>query len=309
MTGRVGVLLMAYGTPGGFDQIEAYYTHIRGGRPPTPDQVADLQRRYEAIGGLSPLAARTEAQRSAIQHALDRRVPDQFAVTTGMRHAPPFIEDAVTELAGRDVSRVVALVLAPHYSRVSVGGYLDRAATAAAAQAMTLSVIEQWHLTPALLDFLAAGVADRLAEMPPSTKVFFTAHSLPERALVDDPYPTQLRESATAVAERVDLLPWPDWALAWQSAARTPEPWRGPDICDVIETLADTGRADGVLICPQGFVSDHLEIAYDLDIDARRRAEARGLAFARTPTVNDDPAVMAALGDLVVEQAAAKGWC
>jgi ferrochelatase len=304
----VGVLLMAYGTPRSLDELETYYTHIRRGRPPTPELLAELRARYEAIGGVSPLTARTEAQRQAIQQALDHRAPDRFEVALGMKHAAPFIEDAVEAFHDRGVGRLVGLVLAPHYSAFSVGTYLERARAAAAERGVDVAGIEQWHLMPALLDFLAAGVTRRLAELPEATKVFFTAHSLPERVLVDDPYPDQLLESATAVAERVDLLPWPDWAIAWQSAGRTPEPWRGPDILEVIATLADTGRAEGVLVCPQGFVSDHLEIVYDLDIEARRLADDRGLAFARTPTINDDPSIMAALADLVVERAAQAGW-
>jgi ferrochelatase len=123
----------------------------------------------------------------------------------------------------------------------------------------------------------------------------FTAHSLPERALQDDPYPDQLRASATAIASLAGLDPWYGWALAWQSAGRTPEPWRGPDVLDVIRDLAATGRAEGVLVCPQGFVSDHLEVLYDLDVEARRVAGEVGLAFARTASINDEAAVMAAL--------------
>jgi ferrochelatase len=308
MSAPIGVVLMAYGTPDSLDQVEAYYTHIRGGRPPTGDQLADLRRRYEAIGGTSPLAARTEAQRLAIQQALDRHDRDRYSVALGLRHSAPFIEDAVALHAEQGTTRLVGLVLAPHYSKLSIGGYLERAAAAAAEHVCELTSIEQWHLTPALTEFLATGLTARRAEMPPSTKVLFTAHSLPVRALVDDPYPRQLRESAAAIAARVDLLPWPDWALAWQSAARTSEPWQGPDVRDVIDDLARTGRSDGVLVCPQGFVSDHLEIAYDLDIDARVRAESLGLAFARTPTVNDDLAVMSALADLVIDRADAAGW-
>ena len=133
--------------------------------------------------------------------------------------------------------------------------------------------------------------------------MLFTAHSLPERVLVDDPYPDQLRESAAAVAERVGLLPWPDWALAWQSAGRTPEPWRGPDILTVIAELGATGRTDGVLVCAQGFTSDHLEVLYDLDIEATAAASAAGLAFARTRSIDDDPTVMGALADRVLAAA------
>jgi len=163
--------------------------------------------------------------------------------------------------------------------------------------------IDSWHLLPAYLDFLTAALREIRAGLPTGHKVLFTAHSLPERALVDDPYPDQLRESAAAVADRVGLLPWPEWAIAWQSAGRTPEPWRGPDVLDVIRDLGGTGRGTGVAVCAQGFTSDHLEVLYDLDIEAHRVAGEQGLSFARTRSLNDDPTVMAALADLVLARA------
>jgi ferrochelatase len=305
---RVSVLLMAYGTPSSLDDLEAYYTHIRRGRPPEPAPLAELRGRYEAIGGVSPLTERTEAQRLAIQAALDERAPDMFSVTLGMKHAAPFIEDAVAAVADAGLTRAVGLVLAPHYSAASVGTYLDRAASTGRERGVNVRGIESWHLEPAYLDFLAAGIQAERAALPPSSKLLFTAHSLPERVLAGDPYPDQLQASALAVTERLGLQPWPDWAVAWQSAGRTPEPWRGPDILDVIRTLASTGRSAGVLVCAQGFVSDHLEVVYDLDIEARGVADEVGLALARTPAVNDDPKVMAALADRVVDVASEAGW-
>ena len=218
----------------------------------------------------------------------------------GQKHAAPFIEDAVAELADAGIERAVGLVLAPHYSASSVGQYQERAAAPAPQRGVAITAIDSWHLEPAYLDFLAAAVTEARATLPAQHKVLFTAHSLPERALEGDPYPDQLRESAAAVAERVGLSPWPDWAIAWQSAGRTPEPWRGPDILTVIGELGDTGRTAGVLVCAQGFVSDHLEVLYDLDIEARRVAEAHGLAFARTRSLNADPTVMAALAERVL---------
>ena len=297
---RTGVVVMAYGTPGGPEDVEAYYTHIRRGRPPTDEQLADLRRRYDAIGGVSPMAERTEAQRAAIAAALDASRPGSFDVVLGQKHAAPFIEDAVDELAARGVDRIVGLVLAPHFSRSSVGEYQGRATEAAAAHGIDLVAVDHWHLEPAYLDFLATAVRDAAATLPDHHHVLFTAHSLPERALVDDPYPDELRESAEAVAQRVGLAPWAGWGIAWQSAGRTPDPWRGPDVLEIIRDLADTGRSQGVLVCAQGFVSDHLEILYDLDIEARRVATEHGLAFARTRSVDDDPGVMGALADLVV---------
>jgi protoporphyrin/coproporphyrin ferrochelatase len=295
-----GVVVMAYGTPASPDDVESYYTDIRRGRPPTAEQLADLRRRYDAIGGVSPLAVRTEAQRAAIASALDERRPGGFEVALGQKHAAPFVEDAVAELAARGATQAVGLVLAPHYSASSVGQYQARAREAGAEHGVAVAAIDHWHLEPAYLDFLASALLAARADLPSKHHVLFTAHSLPERALVDDPYPDQLRESAAAIAERVGLGPWADWSLAWQSAGRTPEPWRGPDILEVIRDLGATGRSEGVVVCAQGFTSDHLEVLYDLDIEARAVAAEVGLAFGRTRSLNDDPVVMGALADLVL---------
>ncbi len=297
---RVGVVLMAYGTPRTPGEIEPYYTDIRRGRAPTGEQLADLVRRYEAIGGLSPLAERTEAQRNALQAALDDRAPGQFDVEIGLKHAEPKIEAAVANLATRGVHRAVGLVLAPHYSAFSIGQYLERATTAGADCGVELLGIETWHLEGAYLDFLADGVRGCLAELPSPTALYFTAHSLPERIVaLGDPYPTELSETAAAVADRVGVA---DWSIGWQSAGRTPEPWLGPDILAVIDQVATAGLARSVLVCACGFVSDHLEVLYDLDIEAAGRAAAAGLALARTACVNDDPTVMGALADLVIDR-------
>lgn len=297
----VGVVVMAYGTPATPDDIEPYYTHIRRGRAPSPEELANLTERYEALGGVSPLAARTESQRAAIQHGLDTRSPGEYVVVLGQKHAAPFIEDAVAALAAAGVERITGLVLAPHYSAASIGEYQTRAAAACAEHDLPFDAINSWHLLPEYLDFLAAAVTEARATLPPAHKVLFTAHSLPERLLVDDPYPDQLRESAEAIARRVGLAPFADWSLSWQSAGRTPEPWRGPDLNIVIRELGATGRAAGVLVCAQGFVSDHLEVLYDLDLESTRVAAEAGLAFARTRSLNDDPATMSALAELIIE--------
>lgn len=294
---------MAYGTPSSPADVETYYTHIRRGNAPTPEQLADLVRRYEAIGGTSPLAQRTEAQRSVLEAALQERAPGRCRVVLGQKHAAPFIEDAAATVAEAGVEAIVGLVLAPHFSRFSVGQYQERLAAAAIQRGLPVAGIESWHLEPSYLAFLTSAVTDARAPMPERTKVLFTAHSLPERVLDDDPYPEQLRASATSVAEAARLDRWAGWALGWQSAGRTPEPWRGPDILEVLRDLAATGRADGVLVCPQGFVSDHLEVVYDLDIEARARADELGLAFARTRVLNDDATVLGALADRVLAAA------
>ena len=297
---RLGVVVMAYGTPAMVGDIEAYYTHIRRGRPPTADQLTDLTNRYAAIGGLSPMAERTEAQRRAIAAALDALGDRSFDVVLGQKHAGPFIEDAVAELADKGVDRVVGLVLAPHYSAASVGQYHQRAADASAECGIEYRRVDQWYDLDAFVEHQAASLRATLDTMPPRTKTVFTAHSLPERALVDDPYADQLFASAHAIAEAAGLGRWAGWGVAWQSAGRTPEPWRGPDILEVIDDLAATGRAEAIVVVPQGFTSDHLEVLYDIDIEADRRAASHGLRLARAQVVNADPTVMKALAQRVL---------
>jgi ferrochelatase len=272
-----GLLLMAYGTPATPDDIEAYYTHIRRGRAPSPEQLDELRSRYDAIGGTSPLMARTTAQAEGVQAALGR----DWTVVLGMKHSPPFIEDGVQALSLAAVQRRVGLVLAPHYSKLSIGEYAERA--------RGVDVIESWHLEPTLIELLA----ERLrAVVTPGAIVLFTAHSLPARVLAaGDPYPDQVAETAAAVAQAAGV---DDWRVAWQSAGRTPEPWIGPDILDVMREL----RRDTV-VCPCGFVSDHLEIVYDLDVEAARVAHELGIAFARTASLNDDPRFLGMLADVV----------
>ena len=302
-TGPTGVVVMAYGTPAHPDEIEAYYTHIRRGRPPTTEQLANLTARYDALGGTSTLAARTRDQVASITSALEQRAPGRYLVRLGQKHASPFIEDAVGGLADDGATRIVGLVLAPHYSGASVGEYQARAAEAAEAAGnaggLPFAPIERWHDEPSYRDFLGAAVRDALAGMPESTEVVFTAHSLPERVLAGDPYPDELWESAEAVARTAGLDPT-RFSQAWQSAGATPEPWRGPDILDVIRDTAASGRSEAILVCPQGFVADHLEVAYDLDIEAAAVARSAGIGFARTRVLNDDPVVMAALAERIV---------
>lgn len=297
---RTAVVLMAYGTPRTKDEILPYYTDIRRGRPPTPELLEELTARYDAIGGLSPLKQLTEAQRDALQRELDAIEPGQYHVTLGLKHAAPFIEEAVAEVAAAGFRRIVGLVLAPHYSSYSIGQYIGRVREAAAPHGIEVKGIDSWATEPAFVDFLAADMRAKLASMPENTKVLFTAHSLPQR-IIDggDPYPTELRATAEAVAAKAGLTRWSQWSIAWQSAGRTPEPWIGPDILEVISSFGAQRTTDepidGVLVSACGFVADHLEVLYDLDIEASRHAGSLGLAFARTACVNDDAAVMAAL--------------
>jgi ferrochelatase len=293
----VGVLAMAYGTPRDRDDIETYYTDIRRGRPPSPAQLADLVRRYDAIGGTFPLRAITDEQIAVLAGALG----DDFVVRLGTKHSHPTIAEGVAELAAAGVSQVVGLVLAPHYSRFSVGDYAERAAKAGAETGLRVDTVESWHLLPAYVDFLSNAVTAALADLPAGSEVVFTAHSLPERILATgDPYADQLGETAAAVAVSAGLA---TWSVGWQSAGRTPEPWLGPDVLEIVRDRASAGGA-GLVVCPCGFVADHLEVAFDLDLEAAPLARELGLPFARTASVNADVQVMQALAGLVAAAAA-----
>lgn len=305
---RTAVVVMAYGTPRSVDEIEEYYTDIRRGRPPTPELLAELTSRYEAIGGLSPLAERTEAQRAAIAAQLDDRFPGVYEVMIGLKHANPKIEATVDEVARRGFRRAIGLVLAPHDSAYSVGQYLGRLDAAAEPYGIATAGVRSWATEPAFVEFLARDLQTRLAAAPRRRHVFFTAHSLPERILsTGDAYPDQLRATAEAVAGRLGLSEHTDWSIAWQSAGRTPEPWLGPDILEALDDLVGRGGTDGVVVAAVGFVSDHLEVLYDLDIEASRHAADLGLSFDRTACVNDDPTVMAALAERI-HRAATDSW-
>jgi ferrochelatase len=298
---KTAVLLMAYGTPRSREEILPYYTDIRRGRPPTDEQLNDLIARYEAIGGLSPLAALTESQRDALQTALNNIAPNTYHVALGLKHAAPMIEDAVQQLAAEGFTKIIALVLAPHYSSFSIGQYIGRATEAATPHGISVVGITSWATEEAFIAFLAADMSAKLASMPANTHVLFTAHSLPQRIIdAGDPYPAELRSTAVAVAAKIGLQENTQWSIAWQSAGRTPEPWIGPDILDVIDQLATQSTpAEGVLVSACGFVADHLEVLFDLDIEALHRAQQHGLAFARTECVNDNVAIMNALAHRV----------
>ncbi len=300
-----GVVVMAYGTPGRLEDVEAFYTDVRRGRPPSAEQLEQLVARYRAIGGVSPLNERTAAQVAGLAAQLEARQPGGFAVAYGAKHAEPRIEQAVEALAGHGVDRLVGLVLAPHYARLSVGEYLERAATTAGAAGLAFAGIEHWHDEPALVAVLAERVADErarlVAAVGETVEVVVTAHSLPERIVsTGDPYPAQLAETARLVAAAAGL---DHHGVAWQSAGRTADTWLGPDILEVLRTLA-AQKVAGVVVCPAGFTSDHLEVCYDLDVEARALAERLGLGFARTASLNDEPRVLAALAARVADVAA-----
>jgi ferrochelatase len=300
----IGVLVMAYGTPARFEDVESFYTDVRRGRPPSPEQLADLRRRYEAIGGISQLNARTDEQLAGIQAALDAKAPGRFRCRYGAKHADPKIESAVSALAAEGSHRLVGLVLAPHYSAGSVGEYIGRAGAASEAAGVEARFVEDWHDRPELVSLLAERVRAALATLPGGrVELLVSAHSLPVRLVEGgDGYDERLAETARLVAAAV---PTEAFRVCWQSAGRTPEPWLGPDVLEVLRQLAHEGF-DGAVVCPAGFVSDHLEINYDLDIEARRLAGALGLAFARTESLNADERLCRMLAELVEEKA--EGW-
>lgn len=297
----VGVLLMAYGTPGTLDEVEPYYTHIRRGRPPTPELLEELKERYRLVGGRTPLLQITEATRRGLEERLNTGGGRyRYRVILGMKHWRPWIRDAVERLAAEGIRRVVGLVLAPHFSAESIAGYyryVEEARRELGVE-MDLERIESWHLHPPYLEAVARRIRDRLAEFPPGEEVtvVFTAHSVPARVLEHgDPYPEQLRETSEALAATLDL---PRWTFSYQSAGRTADPWLGPDLVDTVRELADRG-VKNILVASIGFVSDHLEILYDIDYEAQEAARERGVTLKRTEMLNAAPDFVQGLAELV----------
>jgi len=300
---KTGVLVMAYGTPTTPADVEPYYTRIRHGRPPTPELLKELQDRYNDLGGTSPLAARTAAQVAGIAAELERRFPGQFDVRFGSKYEPPMIEDIAPSFVADGFEHVIGLVLAPHSSSMSTTQYMDRA-RACLGDHLRLSEIHSWWDVPAFIDIIAQRVNDALATIPEerraTTEVLFSAHSLPEKILANgDTYPEQLRASAQLAADAAGLA---SWDLAWQSAGRTADPWIGPDILDVLRAKHEAGITD-VVSCPIGFVSDHLEVLFDIDIQAQELSHELGIILVRTASLNDDPAFLSMLADVVAARA------
>ena len=282
---------MAYGSPSRPGDVRPYLEDVRGGRPVSDEAVEELAERYRRIGGRSPLDDLTAAQRAGLERELG--VP----VFVGMKHWHPRIAEAVESALAGGATRIVGLVLAPHYSRLSIGEYRERLDAAAAGRAEVV-LVESWHDQPGFLDV----VADRVRGT--DAWVVFTAHSLPERILDEgDPYREQLLETSRLVAERAGLE---RWSFAFQSASATGEPWLGPDVLEELDRLHAAGVGK-VLVAPIGFVSDHLEILWDLDIEARERAAELGLELDRIESLNDDPAFVRALAELVEERLAVSG--
>jgi ferrochelatase len=282
---RTAVIVMAYGSPDRLEDVPAYYADIRGGRPVSPEKVEELVGRYRRIGA-SPLNEVTERQRAALERELG------LPVYVGMKHWEPWIADATGRALADGAERIVALVLAPHYSRMSIGGYRERLERALDGAQPDVRFIENWHDHEPFLDVLA----DRIRGT--DAHVVFTAHSLPERVLATgDPYRDQLLETSRLVAERAGV-PADRWSFAFQSESATGEPWLGPDILEHLDALHARGVRK-VLVAPVGFVADHLEILWDIDVEARERAADLGLELDRIASLNDDPAFIRALADLV----------
>ena len=281
---------MAYGSPERPEDIPAYFSDIRGGRPVRQEAVDELVERYRRIGGSSPLNRITEAQRAGLEEATG------LPVYVGMKHWEPWIQDAVERALADGAERLVGLVLAPHYSRLSIGDYRDRLETALDGRA-ELAFVESWHDHEPYVELLADRVRGTDAH------VVFTAHSLPERILAEgDPYRDQLLETSALVAERAGVG---DWSFAFQSESATGEPWLGPDILVELETLHERGVGK-VLVAPVGFVCDHLEILWDLDVEAREKAAELGLELDRIESLNADPEFIDALAALVKKASCAE---
>lgn len=323
---RTAVLLMAYGGPDSLDDVEPFLLDIRGGRPTPPELVEEIRGRYAAIGGRSPLLEISRAQAAGLEERLNRDAGDgtgsdselRFRTFVGMRHWAPRIHDTVAEIADAGFTRIVALCLAPHYSRMSIGAYLARLQEAVEVQrdrgrTLDVTAVESWGRHPLFLDAVARKVREGLARWPDGRRdeveILFTAHSLPTRVVEEgDPYEEQLLATARGVVERLraggtdgsELEPGlePAWSFCYQSAGAASIPWLGPALEEVIPRRAAAGRTD-LLVVPIGFVADHVEILFDLDIEAREIARENGVRLRRTESMNTDPGFLAALAAVV----------
>jgi ferrochelatase len=313
----IGVLVMAYGTASGPDDIERYYTDIRGGRTPSPAHLAELTARYAAIGNAFPLLDTTRAQADGLVERLgtDRDVRAYL----GMKHSPPFIPEAIDAMVAEGVRRAVGIVMAPHWSGMSIETYVQRAQAAIDERGaeLEISFVRSFHDHPLFITWVAEHLRSTLAALDDQARsrptVLFTAHSLPVRTLEDGSlrcktcdcetscrYRDGLQETGDLVAEAVGI---DDHRIAWQSVGRTADPWWGPGIDEVIPGLAAEGRT-ACVVCCVGFVADHLETLFDLDIEAAQQAADEGIAFARTPMPNADPAFCDVLAQVVREHLA-----
>ena len=301
MASEKAVLLMAYGTPDTLDDVEAYFTHIRGGRKPSADAVANLRARYERVGGGTPLRRISENVRQQLESALTE-AGDPHRVYLGMKHWHPYIADTMARMKADGISEVTCIALAPHHSRMSVGAYRQAVEDAQRelGAPFALRFVDSWFRQRTFVELIAAAIQAALLKFPESERdtvaIVFTAHSLPVRIREwGDRYEAELAESSALVAREAGIGPW---RIAWQSAGGTHEPWIGPDILDELETLSRE-HVHNVLQVPIGFVSDHLEVLYDIDVEAKEKARSLGMHLERTALPNASPAFIRVLVDVV----------
>lgn len=296
MSGRTAILLMAYGSPDRLEDVEAYFTDIRGGRRPSPAAVAELTERYRQVGVPTPLLATS----LEVGRRLEALLGSGYRVHVGMKHWTPRIASAVQDIVQTGADRLTAIVLAPHYSRLSTGGYrvqVDRALDAAGAR-IPLDFVESWHDLEGYLQTVAENVRDEALRFPRPDQVvaIFTAHSLPARILDEgDPYRDQLLESADGIASRAGIR---RWEFAFTSMSNTGEPWLGPDLLEALERRAGEGDRQ-FIVASVGFTAEHLEILYDVDVEAQAKARQLGIELRRPRMLNADPRFVQALADLV----------
>jgi len=297
---------MAYGGPNNIDEVEPYLLDVRGYRPTAPEIIHEVRERYREIAGRSPILEQTQAQASALESALNTN-GQEFKAFVGMRHWHPYIKDTLAEMQAQGIQHAVGLVMAPHYSRMSIGAYYKKVDEANLP--ISFSRVEDWHLQPGYLNALAGRVRAALQHFPQDVRaevpIIFTAHSLPEKILEwNDPYPIQLRETVSAVMERLGTHPH---EFAFQSAAISTEPWLGPDASVVIECFASEGKRN-ILLCPIGFVCEHVEILYDIDIVYQKLAKQLGVHLERIEMLNTAPEMIDGLAQSVREKAKESGW-
>jgi ferrochelatase len=302
----IGLLVMAYGGPNNLEEVEPYLMDVRGYRPTTPEIVAEVRERYREIGGHSPILERTWAQAHALESALNTN-GQTFKAFVGMRHWHPFIKDTLTEMYNQGIERTVGLVMAPHYSRMSIEAYFKNAEQAQSP--VQIARINDWHLLPEYLSALVGRIRTALERFPESVRaevpIIFTAHSLPKRILEwADPYPQQLQDTVDALMQLLGSQPH---QFAFQSAAISTEPWLGPDASESIKRFAAEGKRN-ILICPIGFVCEHVEILYDIDIVYQNLAKTLGVHLERIEMLNDAPEMISGLARLVCDTAKETGW-
>ncbi len=300
----IGVLVMAYGGPNNLDEVEPYLLDVRGYRPTAPEIVREVRERYKLIGGRSPILEQTQAQADALQAALDHNT---FKTFVGMRHWHPYIKDTLAQMQAQGIERAIGLVMAPHYSRLSIGAYYKKIEEAQSL--IEMGRIERWHLLPGYLDAVTDRIRAALQKFPANVRaevpIIFSAHSLPERILSwNDPYPDELYATVAAVMKRLGLRPH---GFAFQSAAISNEPWLGPDVGAALERLAREGQQH-VLIAPIGFVVEHVEVLYDIDIVYQQQARKLGLHLERIEMLGSAPAMMSGLAELICQTAQEAGW-